>query len=470
MSDPAQLSLAEAASAIRRGKLSSLEATRALLARIETWNPRLNAVVRLDPEKAIKAARAADRARKSGRKLGPLHGVPMLHKDMYYRRGELAECGSRVRKGHRPETTSTALARLDAAGALHIGALNMSEFAFNPTGHNPYTGHCRNPWNTDHITGGSSSGSGAAVAARMSYAALGSDTGASIRGPAYFCGVSGLKPTYGRVSRFGAMPLSFSLDHVGPLARSALDCALILQAIAGPDPNDPTTLAQPALANFVAATRSPVKGLRIGIPRRYFWDDMDSGIGAALNEAIGVLKSLGARIVELDGIDLAPVNVAANIILGSEAAALHRKWIADRPLHYSLMVRSRIDNGFSFTAVQYLEALRARAGWTNRFLGLFDKVDALFCPSMNKPTPTIAESDMDRSPAAPAIVASVTRLLRPINYLGVPGLELPCGFAHGLPTGFQLLGRPFDEATLLGLGAAFQSVTDWHRKVPTPLQ
>ena len=465
MSEPTALSLAEAAAALRRGTLSSLELTRALIARIEAWNPAINAFVRFDPEPALKAARKADRARKAGRP-APLHGVPLAHKDMYYRKGTLAECGSRVRQGFRPETTAQALTRLDAAGALQIGALNMSEFAFNPTGHNPHFGHCRNPWNTDRITGGSSSGSGAAVAARLAYGALGSDTGGSIRGPSYFCGLSGIKPTYGRVSRAGAMPLSFSLDHVGPLTRTVADSALMLQAIAGPDADDPTTLGLPKPANYVASCRAPVKGFRLGVPRRYFWDDMDGEIGRALEQALAAFRSLGVKLVELDGFDLAPINAAANVILASEAAAAHRPWLASRPLDYSLLVRSRLDNGLSFTAVQYVDALRARGAWTQRFLALFDKVDALFCPGMNRPTPTIAEADMDISPDAPAIVASVTRLMRPINYLGVPALSVPAGFAHGLPTGFQLLARPFDETTLFSLGAAYQRATDWHRQAP----
>ena len=469
MSDPADLTLAEAASAIRRGRLSSLAATRALLARIEARNPAINAVLRVDPDRALKAARAADRALTAGRGRGPLHGVPLAHKDMYYRAGELCECGSRVRQGHRPAVTSTALSRLDAAGALHIAALNMSEFAFNPTGHNPYTGHCRNPWNTAHITGGSSSGSGAAVASGMTYAALGSDTGASIRGPAYFCGVSGLKPSWGRVSRFGAMPLSFSLDHVGPLARTAEDCALMLTAIAGPDPNDPLTLGLPKPANWRTACRAPLRGLRLGVPRRFFWDEMDGEIGKALEQALADFRSAGVRIVELDGIDLGPANACANVILGTEAAAYHREWLAARPQDYSLLVRSRIDAGLAFTGVQYVSALRARGAWTARFLAQMEKLDAVLCPVFDKPTPTIVESDMDVSPQAAAVVGGVTRLLRSINYLGLPALSVPCGFAHGLPTGFQLIARPCDEATLFTLGAGFQRLTDWHRRAPPPL-
>src|SRR5258708_5243368 len=236
MTELAELTLAEIASAIRARKASSVEATRALLARIEQWQPALNAFVRLDAEAALGAAAAADAALAGGNAKGALHGVPLAHKDMFYVAGKFAECGSKLRKGFIAPATSTAVARLDQAGTIRLGALHMAEFAYGPTGHNAHLGPAHNPWDQTRITGGSSSGSGAAVGARLGYAALGSDTGGSIRLPAHFCGISGLKPTYGRVSRANAMPLSFSLDSVGPLARTAEDCSLILSEIAGPDP------------------------------------------------------------------------------------------------------------------------------------------------------------------------------------------------------------------------------------------
>jgi aspartyl-tRNA(Asn)/glutamyl-tRNA(Gln) amidotransferase subunit A len=257
--DPAELTLKEVADAIRRRKLSSLELTRSLIARIERWQ-RLNAFVRIETEEALSAAKAADRALARRGPKGPLHGVPLAHKDMYYSAGKPAGCGSKLREGWIAPVTSTAIARLESAGSFRLGALHMAEFAYGPTGHNSHLGPARNPWDLSRITGGSSSGSGAAVAARLVHAALGSDTGGSIRLPAHFCGITGFKPTNGRVSRANALPLSFTLDCVGPLARTAEDCALITAVIAGSDPLDPTTAGA---WNAKAAKRSP-KELKIG--------------------------------------------------------------------------------------------------------------------------------------------------------------------------------------------------------------
>ena len=245
MSDIAQMNLKDLAAAIRRRKVSSVEITKALLARIDQWQPALNAFARVEAEDALKAAKAADRALGAGKAKGPLHGVPVAHKDMYYSKGKLAECGSKIRKGWIAPATSTAVERLEAAGSFRLGALNMVEFAYGPTGHNVHTDNVRNPWDASRITGGSSSGSGSAVGARLVPMALGSDTGGSIRMPAHFCGTSGFKPTNGRVSRANAMPLSFTLDTVGPLAQTAEDCAIVLSVIAGPDPLDPTTALAP---------------------------------------------------------------------------------------------------------------------------------------------------------------------------------------------------------------------------------
>ena len=259
MTDIAGMNLKDLAAAIKRRKVSSLEVTKALIARIDQWQPTLNAFARVEAEDALKSAKAADRALAAGKAKGPLHGVPLAHKDMYYSKGKLAECGSKIRKGWIAPATATAVERLEAAGSFRLGAVNMVEFAYGPTGHNVHTGNVYNPWSTDCITGGSSSGSGSAVAARLLPAALGSDTGGSIRMPAHFCGVSGFKPTNNRVSRANAMPLSFTLDTVGPLAQTAEDCAIVLSIIAGPDPLDPTTATAPKWD--AKAMKRPAKGL-----------------------------------------------------------------------------------------------------------------------------------------------------------------------------------------------------------------
>src|SRR5579862_6020569 len=267
--EPALMSLTAVASAIADKQFSSREVTQSCLDRIAIWQPHLNAFMAIEADEALKAADAADAALAKGTRRGALHGVPLAHKDMYYEAGKVATCGSRIRRDFVATTTSTAVQRLKDAGTIRLGSLQMAEFAYGPTGHNAHFGPVHNPFALPHVTGGSSSGSGSAVAARLTFAALGSDTGGSIRMPAHFCGVTGLKTTVGRVSRAGAMPLSQSLDTVGPLARSAEDCALLMGLMAGADPADPTAI-DGAVPDYVAATREPIRGLRIGVPITFY--------------------------------------------------------------------------------------------------------------------------------------------------------------------------------------------------------
>ena len=263
--------------------------TQSCLDRIAQWQPRVNAFMAIEAEEALAAADAADAALAKGKNLGVLHGVPMAHKDMYYDAGKVVTCGSKIRRDFVATTTSTALQRLKDAGTVRLGSLQMVEFAYGPTGHNPHYGAVRNPWNVDHITGGSSSGSGSAVAARLTFAALGSDTGGSIRMPAHFCGVTGFKTTVGLISRAGAMPLSQSLDTVGPLAQTVEDCALLVGLMAGADPEDPTTSTLP-VPNYMAATTGSLKGLKIGVPTAFYVDDLDSEVARVLDETIATLR------------------------------------------------------------------------------------------------------------------------------------------------------------------------------------
>src|SRR5437588_4486618 len=466
MSDPWELTLKDLAAAIRRRKVSSAEATKALLARIEAWQPKLNAFARVEAEDALKAARAADRALAAGKAKGPLHGVPLAHKDMYYVKGTLAEWGSTIRSGWMAPTPATAVARLEAAGAFRLGALNMVEFAFGPTGHNVHTGHVRNPWNPAHITGGSSSGSGSAVAARLIPAALGSDTGGSIRMPAHFCGVTGLKPTNGRVSLANAMPLSFTLDTVGPLARTAEDCALIAAAIAGPDPLDPTTDGAPPW-NAKDAKRAP-KGMTVGVPKTFYVDDLEPDIAKAFEEAIAAFKTLGARIVQVDLPDQNLVSAAALIVIAVEAATTHAPWLRARAADYGEQVRNRLANGLAFTAVEYLEALRWRGPALAAHLAAIGECDVILAPAVRTVAPTIAETDVGGGANAEPVILGITRFMRPINYLGLPALVVPGGFGqHNMPIGLQLIGRPFRDETLIALGSAFQAATDHHKRAPS---
>lgn len=465
MSDLATLTLSQAALGLRDRQFSSVELTRALLERIAAWQPSINAFVAVEADEALAAAQAADGALARGEISGPLHGVPLAHKDMYYVAGRVAECGSKLRAGWVAPASSTAIEKLTTAGALRLGRLHMAEFAYGPTGHNAHLGPARNPWNPAHITGGSSSGSGAAVAARLTPAALGSDTGGSIRGPAHFCGVSGFKPTYGRVSRANAMPLSFTLDTVGPLAQTAEDCGLITALLVGPDPLDPTTAGAPAW-DAQAAGRS-VRGMTIGVPDSFYVDDLEPDVARAFEAALETFRRLGVNVVKVTLPDQTLVSAAALIVIVVEATTCHAPWLRTRADDYGAQVRARLENGVAYSAVEYLEALRWRGPALSAHLEATRGVDAVIAPVARSAAPTIAETDVGGGPNAESVIQGVTRFMRPVNFLGVPALAVPAGFSErGLPIGIQLMGRPFRDETVIAFGRAFQNVTDYHTKVP----
>ena len=466
--EPALLSLTEVAQAIAQKRFSSREVTLACLNRVAQWQPRLNAFMAIETDDALAAADAADAALAKGNSNGALHGVPLAHKDMYYEAGKIVTCGSHIRRDFVATTTSTALQRLKDAGTIRLGSLQMAEFAYGPTGHNTHYGPVHNPWDVDRVTGGSSSGSGAAVAACLTFAALGSDTGGSIRMPAHFCGVTGLKTTVGRISRAGAMPLSQSLDTVGPLARTVLDCALLLGLMAGADADDPTAVAGP-LPDYMAATRESIKGLKIGVPAAFYVDDLDPEVERILDDTITVLKREGADIVQVELPDQRQLTAACQLVLAVEAAAFHKRWMIERPQDYGPQVLMRLQNGLAIPGVSYLEAMRWRGPALAAYLAAVAGVDAVIAPVAPVAAPTIAESDVGNSPDAEAVIQRLTRFTRPINYLGLPALAIPSGFTKsGLPVGMQLIGRSFDEAMLLRIGAAFQRATDFHARVPKP--
>jgi len=465
-SEPALMSLAAIAKAIAARQVSSHEATRSCLHRIAQWQPKLNAFMAIEAESALKAADEADAALAKGENRGALHGVPLAHKDMYYDAGHVVTCGSLIRRDFVATSTSTALQRLKDAGSIRLGSLQMAEFAYGPTGHNYHHGAVHNPWKFGSVTGGSSSGSGSAVAARLTFAALGSDTGGSIRMPAHFCGVTGLKVSYGRISRAGAMPLSQSLDTVGPLARTAEDCALLLGLMAGADAEDPTASTLP-VPDYVAATTASLKGLKIGVPMAFYVDDLDADVAKVLDDTIAVLKREGADIVKVELPDQRQLTAACQLVLAVEAAAFHKRWLIERPQDYGPQVLMRLQNGLAIPAVLYLEVMRWRGPALAAHVAATSGVDAVLAPVAPVAAPTIAESDVGNSPNAEAVIQRLTRFTRPINYLGLPSLSIPSGFnAGGLPIGMQLIGRSFDEATLLTIGAAFQRATDFHERVP----
>jgi len=461
------MTLSALSETLRRREISSVEATAACLEAIARHDGAINSFVSVESDDALACATRCDQDIAAGRWRGPLHGVPLAHKDMFYRAGKVSSCGSALCRDRVATTTATVHDRLRAAGAVHVGNLNMSEFAAGPTGHNSHFGHCRNPWNPAHVSGGSSSGSAAAVAGRLTFASLGSDTGGSIRLPAAMCGVVGLKPTYGLISRFGVMPRSWSLDVVGPLARTAEDSALLLQAVAGHDPKDGTTAAHPP-PDYCAALRGDLRGLHIGIPTNATFGEVDPDVRSQLEVSVRALENLGARIEPVRLPDPHVIYALTNLVNKAEAATIHARWVRTRRDEYSLSTVNRFEAGFHIPATHYLDALRLRARLLTDFITrVFNNVDAVHLPVIGIPVPTIEETEIRSTAAVPELMERITRYTRWVNYLGLPALSVPCGFTpSGLPAAFQLLGRPFSEARLLRIAHAYQQVTDWHRREP----
>jgi aspartyl-tRNA(Asn)/glutamyl-tRNA(Gln) amidotransferase subunit A len=468
VSGPWPATLAAAASAIASGTLTSVALTRECLARAHRLQGALNCFVRIEDEAALAAAARADAHLAAGEAPGPLHGVPLAIKDMFYEPGRETSSGSRLRAGFEGARRATVLGRLAAAGAVNLGALAMNEFALGLTGHNEFHGDCHNPWDTTRIPGGSSSGAGAAVAARIAYGALGSDTGGSIRVPAAVNGIVGLKPTYGRVSRAGAMGLSWSLDHVGPLARTAQDAARLLAAIAGHDPLDATS-SRRRVPDYEAGLDSGIRGLVVGVPANHFLDGVDPAVMTCFEAALGVLEAAGAVVRPVPVPYAEHLTELGRAVLYAEAAALHGHWLRTRRGDYSATVYARAATGVAIPAAAYLEALRLRPRLLEAFVAtVCDACGVLAMPMLAVPVPTLAETDVGR-PGADMwrILAGLARATGAFNYLGVPALNVPIGFsAGGLPVGLQLVGRPFAEARLLGACAAYQAATDWHERAP----
>jgi aspartyl-tRNA(Asn)/glutamyl-tRNA(Gln) amidotransferase subunit A len=468
MAGLANHSLVEAADAVRTGEATSVDLLHACWANLDAVNPKLNAVIWQEREQAEAAARAAD-AR--GGQRGTLLGVPMAHKDMYYQAGKLSTCGSALRRDFRPTVTATVIERLAAAGAYTFAGLNMAEFAQNPTGHNKSFGDCHNPWNLPYITGGSSSGSGASLAARFNYMALGSDTGGSIRLPASACGVTGLKPTQTRVSRHGVMPLSFSHDNVGPLARTARDCARVLTVIAGHDPRDPTSSHEP-VPDYESFLNGDLRGLRVGVPVNYFLDGADQPVVAAMDAALQVLAGRGAVVSRFELPLMDAVAAYGGIVSRVEASAIHADWMRTDPQAYGAHISARLYAGYAIPATYYVEALSRRGPILRAFAAeVFAKVDVLVTPTIRTCLPTLAETDIDHGPPGTEHrFMAVSANTRPFNYLGLPAISVPCGFdPNGLPIGLQIAGRPFGEGRILRVADAYQADTHWHRARPAIL-
>jgi aspartyl-tRNA(Asn)/glutamyl-tRNA(Gln) amidotransferase subunit A len=385
--------------------------------------------------------------------------VPIAVKDLIWTRGERTTGGSKVLGAFVPDQDASVVARLRAAGAVVFGKTNTPEFAYGPLNAYHY-GPSRNPWDPSRFTGGSSMGSAAALAGGLVPGALGSDTGGSIRGPAHWSGVCGLMPTYGRVPLRGVVPLATTLDHVGPMARSALDAALLLQAIAGHDPLDPTSVEVP-VPDYARETMRPVRGLRVGVPRGYLWDLVAPAIGAAVEVALDELRRLGLQVEDVTLPEWEAAADASHVLIRSEAATEYREVLAERPEDLIPEVRERLEAGVRTSAVEYLGARRAADHCAHALRRLLVRADLLALPGRAQTAPKMDEGGRLLEPLSPRNYTA------PLNFAGVPALTVPCGFdAEGLPIGIQLVGRHWAEGTLLGVAHAYQQVTDWHRRRP----
>jgi aspartyl-tRNA(Asn)/glutamyl-tRNA(Gln) amidotransferase subunit A len=462
MSDLAYLSVAEAAELLRGKKLSPVEYAKALIDRIERHDQALNAFLRLTPEIALEDARRAEAEIMRGGWRGPFHGMPYGLKDIVDYAGLPTTAHSKILADNVARNDAAVAARLRSAGGVFMGKLSTHEFAYGGPSFDLPWPPARNPWNRNHFSGGSSSGSGAATAAGFLPAAIGSDTGGSIRNPATMCGVVGMKPTYGLVSRRGVVPLAFSLDHVGPLTRRVRDNALMLDLIAGHDPLDPGS-ANTAAGGYTAELDRGVKGLRIGVIRHFYAKDMeaDPEMLAGIDAALKVLAQLGAEVREIATAPLTEYNACNRTILSSEAYAIHEKWLRERPQDYGALAREKLLAGALIRAADYINATRIRARLTKRFNALFSEVDVVITASSLDPACRIDD------PAA--LDHTYARQARaPFNVTGNPALAVPVGFSKaGLPLGMQIVGRPFAEALVYRVGQAYEDATDWHAKHPT---
>jgi aspartyl-tRNA(Asn)/glutamyl-tRNA(Gln) amidotransferase subunit A len=469
MDDRTGLTLSEASQLVRSKKVSPVELTHECLSRIERLNPKLNAFITVTPDSAVAEARQAEAEVQHDRWSGPLHGIPIALKDLVDTAGVHTTAASGVFKDRVPTEDAEIVRRLKAAGAVFLGKLNLQECAYGGSSAISYFGPVHNPWNLDYSSGGSSGGSAAAVAARLCFAAIGTDTGGSIRQPSAYCGVVGLKPTYGRVSTSGVIPLSWSLDHVGPITRTAMDAALMLEVIAGYDPRDTTSIDAP-VADYSATIAASTSSLRLGIPRAYFYDDLDPEIQAAVEAALSVLKTITASEQEV----APPLTDAAysswmdpySAIFTAEAYAHHKDYIARSPELYQAPTLKRLRVGADVTTATYIQSRRRLDQVRRSIAQAFDSVDLLITPTVRVPPFTIADLQADPDTIRAKELAMLHNT-RPWNFTGLPTISVPSGFTRtGLPIGMQISGPPGGEAMVLRLAYAYEQATEWRKRKP----
>ena len=466
LDDVTSLTLAEASELVRRRKVSPVELTRACLARIERLNPVLNAFITVTSDDSLAEARQAEGEIQRGRWRGPLHGIPIALKDLFDTARVRTTAGSAVFKDRVPTQDAEVVRRLKAAGAVLLGKTNMVEFAYGGNAVVSHFGAVHNPWSLERNPGGSSSGSGAAVAASLCYGALGSDTAGSIRMPASICGIVGLKPTYGLVSNRGVIPLSWSCDHVGPMTRTVEDNAVLLQVIAGYDPAD-TSSVRMNVPDYRSGLNNASSRFRVGVPRGFFFDDLDPEFGAAIENALAVLAKItaGVRDVVLPSPPDKQESVRA-AVRAAEAYLYHTEWVTKAPELYQPETLQRVRTGANVTASAYIQGQRDLAQARRAIEQIFETIDVLVTPTTPVPPPTLAELSKDVSTSL-RLGASYIRNTSPFNVFGIPAISIPCGFTTGgLPIGLQISGPNGGEARVLQLAAAYERATDWHRRTP----
>ena len=467
MTDLTRLDVHELADLIAGKEVSPVEIAMAFLDRIDAVNPSLNAFVTLDRERTLKEAQLVGDEIAAGGPRGPLHGIPIGHKDLYATAGVRTTGGSKLLEHNVPDEDATVVAALKAAGMITLGKTNTHEFACGPTNENSFFGPVRNPWDTSRISGGSSGGSGAGVAAGLTPIASGSDTGGSIRIPAACCGLTGLKPTYGRISRHGILPLCWTMDHPGRLARSARDAALFLQETAGFDPKDAASSRTPVPDSYLRKMTGNIRRLKIGVVRNYFFEGSQEAVTVLVEDALQVLGSLGAEVIDIQIPYMEMSASAALAIYIAEATAYHDDWLSDRAHEYTEPVRTFLELGDQLLAKDYLHAQRYRTLLGQEMVKAFEKVDIVATPGITITATPIGEPNVTIRGREEAVFGAILRNTEPFDLTGLPAIVIPCGFdANGLPASLQLVGPAFAEGRILNAAQAYQIATDWHRRRP----
>jgi aspartyl-tRNA(Asn)/glutamyl-tRNA(Gln) amidotransferase subunit A len=452
------------------GEVSPVQVVQEILRRIERLDPALNSFVTVTDERALERAEQAETEIRDGRKRGPLHGIPYAAKDLLDTRGILTTIGSKIMADNVPRLDAAVVEKLDQAGAILVGKTGLHEWAYGITSTNPHFGAVRNPWDPDRIPGGSSGGSASALAAGLCAFSLGSDTGGSIRIPAALCGIVGLKPTFGRISRRGAFPLGHTLDTLGPFGLCVQDTALAYAAMAGYDPRDPASSKEPVgVPSVEGACR--LEGTAIGVPAKFYFEGLVPDVDNAVCAALRVLEELGAELREVEVPDIELANSLHRLILLAEATSVHRLRLGRRREDFGEDVRLLLDQGRFVLATDYLDAQRARREFCRSFETALRGIDALVAPAIPIPTARVGELEIEVDGTLENVRLATTRNIRALNLTGLPVLSVPCGFHRdGMPIGLQIVGPRYSENRILSIGHAYERATPWHAQLPPMLR